>query len=86
MVDAVQEYFLLKGDESRIKARLAELKDFIEPALEGAPQAYAGDRIITLTVVSGNPGTPNRTITKEMIGEVIPGIKPRAGYTQLKVA
>jgi hypothetical protein len=85
IIDAVQEYFLLKADEKRLKARLEVLKGMIEPCLEGAPRAFAGDRIVSITTVDGSPGTPNRTITKEMIGEVIPGAKPRAGYTQMKV-
>lgn len=86
VVDAVEEYVRLKVDEKRVESRLKELKDdIILPALDGAPQAYVGNRIVTVTKNDGSPGTPNQTITREMIGQVIPGKKPRAGYVQLKV-
>lgn len=86
IVDAVEEYVRLKVDEKRVEARLKELKDqVIIPALDGAPTAFVGNRIVSVTENAGSPGTANQTITREMIGQVIPGKKPRASYTQLKV-
>lgn len=85
VVEAVVEYFKLKLDEKRIKDRLDALKPDIIEAVDGAPVAYVGDRIVKVTEVAGSEGTPNKTITREMIGQVIPGTKGRKGYVQLGV-
>jgi hypothetical protein len=54
-------------------------------AMGDAPTAYAGKRILTRSDVPDLPGTPNVVITREMVGQVIPRKKARAGYSQLRV-
>ncbi|HVB67964.1 MAG TPA: hypothetical protein VNE67_08935 [Acetobacteraceae bacterium] len=85
IIAAAEEYHAKKADFDLLEARLKELKGLLEPAMGGAPTAYAGTRILTRTDVPPLPATANVAITKDMIGQVIPGKKGRAGYTQLRV-
>jgi hypothetical protein len=82
---AVEEYAAKKAQLEVLEARLKELRPTIEAAMDGAPVAYAGARVVSVTTFAPTPSTPNVQITKAMIGQVIEGKKGRAGYTQLKV-
>ncbi|MBO1077243.1 hypothetical protein [Roseomonas marmotae] len=85
IIAAAEEYATLKKDASRIERRLKELKPVLEAAMDGAPVAYAGARILNLSVTEATPEGQNQVITREMIGQVIPGKAGRAGYTTLAV-
>jgi hypothetical protein len=85
VIAAAEEYYGLLRDESRIDTRKKELKPILLEAMNGAPTAYAGARVLSASAVNTVPATPDRTITKEMIGQTIPGGRGRAGYTQLSV-
>lgn len=84
-VAAAEEYFGLTKEETRIRLRKKELKRLLVAAMGGAPTAFAGARVLTLNEVADVPGTPDRTITKDMVGQVIPGSSGTAGYTKLGV-
>ena len=81
VVDQVVDYYKLTLNEKRIKDRLDAPEPDIIEAVGGAPVAYVGDGIVKVTEVAGSEGTPSKTITREMIGQVIPGTKGRKGTT-----
>ena len=85
LVAMVDEYARLSSEKSLAEARMKELKPEIEAALGDAPTAYIGTRVVSMTEVPAIPATPNRVITREMIGQVIPGERGRRAYTMLKV-
>jgi hypothetical protein len=85
VIAAAEEYYGLLRDESRIEARKKELKPLLIAAMNGAPTAFAGVRVLSVSDVNAVPLTPDRIITKEMVGQTIPGGKGRSGYTQLSV-
>ena len=85
IIAAAEEYATLKKEASRIERRLKELKPLIEAAMDGAPVAYAGTRILNLSTTEATPDGQNQIITRAMIGQVIPGKSGRAGYTTLTV-
>lgn len=84
-IAAAEEYYGLLRDASRIEARKKELKLLLIAAMAGAPTAFAGARVLSASEVNAVPPTADRIITKDMLGQVIPGSGGRAGYTQLSV-
>lgn len=85
IIAAAEEYATLKKEGSRIERRLKELKPLLEAAMDGAPVAYAGTRILNLSTTEAIPDGKNQVITRAMLGQVIPGKSGRAGYTTLTV-
>ena len=85
LIAAAEEYFTLARDESRIALRKKELKPQLLAAMAGAPKAYAGARLLSASEVATIPAMPDREITKAMLGQVLPGSKGRAGYTQISI-
>lgn len=85
IIAKVEEYAALKKEGARIERRLKKLKPELETAMAGADVAYAGDRILNLSVTAAIPEGKNVVITRDMIGQVIPGKSGRAGYTTLTV-
>jgi hypothetical protein len=47
--------------------------------------ASVGIHVVRATETAGTQSTPNRIITRDMIGQVIAGSKGRAGSTRLEV-
>jgi hypothetical protein len=85
IIAAADEYAKLKAEASRIERRLKELKPLLEAAMDGAPVAYAGSRILNLTRTEAIPAGDNQVITRDMLGQIIPGKSGRAAYTTLAV-
>jgi hypothetical protein len=85
IIAAADEYATLKAESSRIERRLKELKPLLEAAMDGAPVAYAGKRILNLSYTEATPAGANQVITRDMIGQIIPGKAGRAGYSTLTV-
>jgi hypothetical protein len=85
IIAAADEYATLKAEGSRIERRLKELKPLLEAAMDGAPVAYAGKRILNLSRTEAIPAGDNQVITRDMLGQIIPGKSGRAGYTTLAV-
>lgn len=84
-IAAAEAYFHKQAEKKRLEAELKALKDQLLKAMAGAPVATAGVRVLSLTAVPPSPPGPDITITKQMVGQVIPGTPGRAGYTQLVV-
>ena len=85
VVAAVEDYCAAKSAMELAKAKMDELKPVIVKAMGDAPTAYCGTRVLNHSKVAPLPGTPNREITRAMVGQVIPGQKGKAGYEQLRV-
>ncbi|MBC9177805.1 hypothetical protein [Pseudoroseomonas ludipueritiae] len=85
LIKAAETYATNKAEISRMEAENDDLKPRLLAAMGGAPTAYAGSRVLTQSDVETIKPTPNQVITKEMVGQVIPGKKGRKGYTQLSV-
>ena len=85
IIAAADEYATLKAEAARIERRLKALKPVLEAAMEEAPVAYAGSRILNLSRTEAIPPGNNQVITREMLGQIIPGKPGRAGYTTLAV-
>lgn len=84
-IEAAEAYAKNKAEISRLEALNEVLKPQLVAAMEGAPIAYAGARVLNLSTVEATPATENQVITRAMLGSVIPGKKGRKGYTQLSV-
>lgn len=85
IIATVHQYALNKARADKADADNRALKDEIIEAMGDATVASCGTHMVRITETDGTPGTPNLTITKEMIGVVIPGKKGRAGSTKLEV-
>lgn len=85
IIDTVHQYHLNKSKADALDAANRLLKDDILEAMDGVPVASVGTHIVRVTETAGTQSTPNRTITREMIGQVIAGSKGRAGSTRLEV-
>jgi hypothetical protein len=84
-IAAVDEYARIGAEATRIEARRKALKALILREIGDAPVAYAGSRVINVSLVPELPPTPDRIITAEMVGQTLPGLPGRAGYRQLTV-
>lgn len=76
----VERFVALKSAVAEAEKETKRLREAIIVAMEGAPKAIAGTRVIQLTEVAGSP---DRIITADMVGQVIKG---RAGSVQLRVS
>jgi hypothetical protein len=85
IIATVHQYSLNKAKAAALDEANKLLKDEILEAMGDELVASAGAHIVRITEVMGTQGTPNRVITKEMIGQVIAGTKGRAGSTRLEV-
>lgn len=85
VVKQVAEYALAKADIAALEAKCDVLKPAILTALGDAKSVIAGNHVVTRGENAGTEPTPNVTITKEMVGQVIPGRKGKRGYTTLTV-
>jgi hypothetical protein len=85
LIAAVHLYAANKAAAKALEAENDALKDKIIDAMGSASVASAGAHVIRLTDIPDTLGTPNRIITKAMIGQVIIGSKGRAGSTRLEV-
>lgn len=85
IVAKVHEYYLNKDRADKADAANKLLKDEIVAAMGNASVASCGKHVVRVTMIEESPGTPNMTITKAMIGVVIPGKKGRAGSIKLEV-
>lgn len=78
-------YATKKAEIASLEAEVKALRPDLLAAMGGAPTAYAGTRVLSLNEVSAIPATENVKITRDMVGQVIPGKKGRAGYSTLEV-
>ncbi len=85
IIATVHQYALNKAKSDKSDAENKLLKDDIIAAMGDALVASCGTHVVRITETEGTPGTANMTITREMIGVVIPGRKGRAGSTRLEV-
>ncbi|MGG5811454.1 hypothetical protein [Falsiroseomonas sp. CW058] len=80
-----EAYATAKADIKRLEAQCDALKPELLAAMGDHESVVAGNRVLTRSAVAGTDPTPNVTITKAMIGQVIPGKPGKRGYTQLTV-
>ena len=86
VIAAVEEYVAALAQIKALEARKAELRDQVIAGMAGAPVAYAGVRTVNVATVAATPATPDRVITKDMLGQVLRGSPARASYQRLQVA
>ena len=79
------EYAAAKAEIAVLEARCNALKPELLAAMGEHLSVVAGNHILTRAEFAAVAPTPNRTITREMIGQVIPGQKGRKGYSTLTV-
>lgn len=85
VIAAAAEYAKLQAVRKQAEARLKVLNVVLKAAMGTSATAYAGPHVLSLAEVPAIPPVPNRLITRDMIGQVIPGSNGRAAYTQLVV-
>lgn len=85
LISAAEEYVVLQATASHTEARLKTIKAQLVAALDGVPTAIVGKRIVSINDVLPLPPTENVVITLDMVGQVIPGSRGRAGYKTLSV-
>jgi hypothetical protein len=85
IIAAVHQYSLNKAKADKLDAENKLLKDEIVEAMGEYAVASVGTHVVRVTETMATLPTPNRVITKEMIGQVIAGSKGRAGGTRLEV-
>ena len=85
LIAAAEEYVTLTAQTRTAEKRLRELRTEIIAAMDGAPVAVAGRRTLNVTTTAPTPGTPDRVVGKEMLGQVLRGTPGRAGFQQLRV-
>ncbi|WP_338662611.1 hypothetical protein VQH23_20980 [Pararoseomonas sp. SCSIO 73927] len=85
LVKKVAEYALAKADIAALEAKCDALKPDILAGLGDALSVIAGNHVVTRSETKALEPTPNVIITKEMVGQVMPGRKGRKGYTTLTI-
>lgn len=85
LLAAVDEFVAVQAQLKALEARQAELRDLVIAGMNGSPVAYAGVRTVNVATVAATPATPDRVITKDMLGQVLRGSPARKGYQQLRV-
>jgi hypothetical protein len=85
IIGIVHQYSLNKAKVARLTEDNDALKAEILEAMGDSAVASVGTHVVRVTETAGTQSTPNRVITKEMIGQVIAGSKGRAGSTRLEV-
>jgi hypothetical protein len=85
IIATVHQFALNKARADKADADNKLLRDEIIEAMGSETVASCGTHIVRVTETDGTPGTANMTVTKEMIGVVIPGKKGRAGSIKLEV-
>lgn len=85
VIAAADEYFAKQAEAKVLDGRLKELKEQLVTAMDGAPTAYAGARVLSLASFPAVPAIPERKIDRTMIGQTIPGKSGKSGYVQLRV-
>ena len=86
LLAAVEEYVAAVAQIKALEARKAELRDQVIAGMHGSPVAYVGARTVNVATIAATPATPDRLITKSMVGQVLRGSPGRPGYQQLRVA
>lgn len=85
LLAAVEEFVAVLAEIKALEARRAELRDQVIAGMNGSPVAFAGVRTLNVATVAATPATPDRVITKDMVGQVLRGTSGRLGYQQLRV-
>jgi hypothetical protein len=85
IIATVHQYHLNKAKADELDAANKLLKEDILDAMGNLSVASVGIHVVRVTETAGTQSTPNRIITRDMIGQVIAGSKGRAGSTRLEV-
>ena len=85
IIATVRQYHLNHAKAAALTDANKLLKDEIVEAMGLNAVASVGIHVVRVTETAGTQSTPNRIITKEMLGQVIAGSKGRAGSTRLEV-
>ena len=85
LLAAVEDYVAAVAELKALKERHDELRDQIIAGLNGVPVAFAGARTVNVATIAATPATPDRVITKAMVGQVLRGTPGKRGYNQLRV-
>ena len=85
LIAKVSEYALAKADAEAMDARMKKLKPEIFAGMGEHTSVVVGNHVVTRGEVRSIEPTPNVPITKEMVVQVIPGRKGKAGYSTLTV-
>jgi hypothetical protein len=85
VIAAAEAFVSAKAEVAQLGAKLEGLKAQLLAAMGEHSECVAGNRVLTKSEVKGTAPTANVTITKAMIGQVIPGKSGKKGYTQLTV-
>ncbi len=86
LLAAVEEFVAISAQLKALKKRHEELRDQVIAGMNGSPVAYAGARTVNVATVAATPATPDRVITKDMMGQVLRGSPAKSSYQQLRVA
>jgi hypothetical protein len=81
----VHTYAMNKAKIATLEKANVGLKTTILAAMNGRDAASVGTHVVQVTMVPGTPGTPNRQVTKAMIGYVIIGKPATEPSTRLVV-
>ena len=84
-IQAAEDFKAKYETWKRLDAELDEHKAAILKAMADAPAAIFGKRIVSTKNYAPLEPTENVVITKEMIGQVIPGRSGRKGYARIWV-
>ena len=81
----VREYVEVTNGLKSAATRQAALRTDIIAALGGVPVAIVGRYSLNVSTTLATPPTPDRVITRAMVGEVLRGSPGRRGFQQLRV-
>ena len=85
LLAAVEEFVAVLAELKALEARRNELRDQVIAGMNGSPVAFAGVRTVNVATVAATPASPDRVITRDMVGQVLRGTPGRPGYQQLRV-
>ena len=85
LLSMVKEYVEVTNGLKSVAARQAALRADIIAALGGVPVAIVGRYSLNVSTTLATPPTPDRVITRAMVGEVLRGSPGRRGFQQLRV-
>ena len=85
-ITAVENYVAKTAALKVLEGEIEMIRDYLLEEAGDAPVVHIGARTVTITSVPEMPAIAARKITKEMIGQELPGRRGRKGYKQVRVA
>ena len=82
---AVDDYVTKTAAIKALELECKMAREYILEQVGDSPIAHVGTRMLSINTVAPMPAVPPRRITKDMVGQDLPGRAGKAGYKQLRI-